>query len=136
MRCRHIRRNPDEELRRLERLAAAGDALALDRLHHYKTRSGLPAHYHYCDGCVFLGSQPITTWEHPRASEELGCSYHFYDFYFCPSQSLGGSMIARYGCEDSKYASWPLDVYLSQPAIQNGVRKYIYDAAQARDLIN
>lgn len=125
-----------EELRRLEREAASGDPLALDRLHRCKARSGLPAHYHDCDGCVFLGSEPITTWKEPRNTDELGCNYHFYDLYYCPSSNvLGGSLLARYACNGSQYASWPLDVYLAHPEIQDGIRKRIYDLAIAHGLV-
>lgn len=136
MKCRHIRKNPDEELRRLERLALSGDELALDRLHHQRTRSGLPAHSHWCDACIFLGSQPIVGKVKLAEDEYLGCAYPFYDFYYCPGkQNLGGSLLARFGCVDSLYSSWPLDVYLSAPELQRGIRQQIYELARARNLI-
>jgi hypothetical protein len=139
MRCRHIQRNPDEELRRLERAAASGDAQALDRLHHQRARHGLPTHYHDCDSCIFLGSATTAiAYMEEVDVEYLGCNHHFYDFYFCggPASSLSGSLIARFACNPSQYQSRALDVHISMPmAHHRGPIQRAYELALARGLI-
>lgn len=137
MRCRHIRRNPDEELRRLERAAASGDALALDRLHHQRARSGLPAHYHDCADCIFLGSEPIIL-IYPRDVEYLECAYPSYDFYFCSGAAsrLSGSLIARFACNPSQYESRALDIHISVPEVHHGPIHRAYELALARGLFD
>lgn len=52
-----------------------------------------PLHTHDCTCCIFLGR-----YENKNFAEEL-------DLYYCPSQSLTPTVIARYSSEPSEYLS-------------------------------
>jgi hypothetical protein len=59
-----------------------------------------PRYTHDCKACVFLGRNDN------------------FDTYWCPAEAfsketMGGSVVARYGNEGAEYASGPLKMYLT-----------------------
>jgi transcriptional regulator with XRE-family HTH domain len=104
---RRIRRNPDEEIRRLERVYQA-DPTA-DNYARYQTallRSGAIHYLHDCTGCILMHSEvgPSPVFSDHRLTP--------LDYYFCSSPS-GGSLIIRYGDDGPQYTSYPVDIALS-----------------------
>lgn len=92
---RRRRRNPDETIRRLERIYSQEATWEnLTNLQTAKIRAGLIQFHHDCDACVLLESNREDS----------------FDYYYCPSSSkaLGGSLLARYGSEGPEYASYPV----------------------------
>jgi hypothetical protein len=134
-----FQRNPDDEIRSLERQARMGDAEAQAKLQQWQDRvSWSPKHQHYCDSCVFLGSRPHKHFTDEFATEE-NCSHNYLDFYYCggsaASTSLGGTVLARFGCNDSQYSSMPVDVILTSEDLKKGTYGDIYRLAQGAGLI-
>lgn len=94
-RKRRRRRNPDEDLRRLERIFAQDSTWEnLNNLQVAKIRAGLIQFHHDCDACILMET---------NRDDRL-------DYYYCPKSSsdMGGSLLARYGSEGPEYASYPV----------------------------
>jgi hypothetical protein len=91
------RRNPDDKLRRLERIYSQDpvwdnfSALQTERI-----RSGLQNFYHDCDHCKYMGSYEV---------EE-----HHYDFYYHDINTAGIGLVARYGSDGGDYISVPANL--------------------------
>lgn len=115
------RRNPDENWRKIEREyrvdATPGNYIRLQRA---RQRAGLQNYIHYCQDCVFLGT-------------DLEGSERF-DYYHCtPHLQSQGSLIARYGNIDREYLSWPADILIPRMlAYQIATHEYAAPPQAAR----
>jgi len=92
-RKRRRRRNPDEDIRRLERIYRQEPTWEnLAKLQRAQIRAGHIQFIHDCDACILMES---------NREEAL-------DYYYCPQSApdMGGSLLARYGSEGSEYASY------------------------------
>jgi len=130
-----FQRNPDEEMRKLERLARLGDVEAQERLLRWRARITGSKHLHDCDSCVFLESRPHDC----GPVLEENCNHSSLDLYYCvgpaSSISLGGTVLARFGCDVSQYSSMPVDVILTSEDLMRGTYGDIYRLAQQAGLI-
>jgi hypothetical protein len=76
-----------------------------------------PSFTHGCEACSFLGHFTDLP------------SGESWDLYYCPSQVLGGSIVARHGDSGSEYASIPLKIYfqnskvLGHPGLEECARR-------------
>lgn len=72
----------------------------------------VPLYKHDCDQCIFLGN---FTYAAPHGSG-VGADRREWtvdltvDCYYCPSKSMGGTMIARFGSEGPEYSSCSADI--------------------------
>lgn len=152
-----LRRNPDDELRRLERTAAQGDPQGRHALRLARLRAGQPMFQHNCDRCIFLGSEKLIDLdnyvsEHPPV--EI-----LYDYYFCPAGGAStrvdvgqhpenfdqATLVWRRGDESGEYSSFTIGNVLAllsarqmtnaTPSLQDHVYITMLQWAFRRDLL-